>query len=500
MLNKKPIFINNQNTDFSLKRKSIVSSYDNLNRTRAYVRKTNVQGEYTDLSSFLNGDYLDPYFKNPGTRTEDCEKLSNTLYATNRIYQNVLDYLCNMYYWRYVSTPRRVRGKDTAMVVEDYKKIYNKMIEVVDGLNIEVTFPKLLLSIFKNGKVYLYTRQDNSSKSIATILLPDSYCRPTIMTQYGTTQIEFNFKFFDQFSGKDKDVIFDLFPEEFKELYAESKGTWCPLDPKYSTCISMNDAGFPTFLSIFYDIIDYKNYKLNELDRNTNGLERIVAQEIDLAAANMELPELADLHDDMSSVINNNGTTLVTSPGKIHVEQLQDERSTENKVLENAYTSIFDNAGFNNGLFVGESVEALKMSIYRDMRFVWSYVEQLVNFYNLALNNLYSFGSYQLSFKVLPLSPYNEADKLETYRNNASLGVGIVDFMVATGIKQTDIESTLELEEFLDLRNRLLPLQSSYTQSSSTTSNKDEKESADKNSSDENESGSSEESKKTDEK
>lgn len=132
----------------------------------------------------------------------------------------------------------------------------------------------------------------------------------------------------------------------------------------------MNDAGFPTLLSVFYDLIDYKNYKLNELDRNTNALERLVAQEVNLTDANMELPELADLHESMATEINGNGTTLVTSPGKVHVEQIQDERSTENKVLENAYKSIFDNAGFNNGLFLGDSVEALKASLKRDMRFV----------------------------------------------------------------------------------------------------------------------------------
>lgn len=132
----------------------------------------------------------------------------------------------------------------------------------------------------------------------------------------------------------------------------------------------MNDAGFPTFLSVFYDIIDYKNYKLNELDRNTNGLERLVIQEVDLAASNMELQELDELHESMAEVIDGNGNTLVTSPGKIHVEQIQEERSTENKILENAYKSIFDNAGFDNALFSGESVEALKASLNRDMRFV----------------------------------------------------------------------------------------------------------------------------------
>lgn len=63
------------------------------------------------------------------------------------------------------------------------------------------------------------------------------------------------------------------------------------------------------------------------------------------------------------------------------------------------------------------------------------------------------------------------------------IGIGIVDTMVATGIKQIDLESTLEMEEFLDLRERLIPLQSSYTQSSSTKGSENDKED-NKNSSD----------------
>ena len=68
---------------------------------------------------------------------------------------------------------------------------------------------------------------------------------------------------------------------------------------------------------------------------------------------------------------------------------------------------------------------------------------------------------------------------METYRANATLGVGVVDLIVASGTKQVDIESTLELEENLNLVSRLMPLQSSHVQSgatgSSSTADKDEK-------------------------
>ncbi len=366
---------------FSIKRKPITPLYENLQNTKNYLNISSRfgGGNYADLSTFYNSSYLDPYFKNPGLNNSKCIKLSNSLYSTNRIYQNLLNYLTNMYYWRYVIVPRKVKGKDTKMVESEYRVIYDKMVEVAEGLKIETTFPKLLLNIFKNGQIFLYTTGEKSSKTISTIILPNDYCKPSVMTQYGTTQVEFNIKFFDNIaSNKEiRERLFDLFPPEFKMLYQEyitNKESYpqgyMPLNPKVSTCISMNEIGFPTFLSVFYDIIDYKNYKFNEMDKSTNGLERLVIQEIDLESSGLDLVELETLHDSLAESINQNGTTLITSPGKVKVEQIQAERSQENKVLQNAYKTIYDNAGFNNELFSGDIAESLDASLKRDLSFV----------------------------------------------------------------------------------------------------------------------------------
>lgn len=477
---------------FGLKRKPIQNTYNGVAETRRYLGRTSLyarKGNTKDLSTFLNGSYLDPYFKDPENRLPECVIISDTLYSTNRIYQEVIDYLVDMYYWRTVTVPRQIKKVDGKKAVktnkEEYMKMYHKMIEVVDGFNISSHYPKILLELFKNGKVNLYATGDPASKTMGVIVLPSEYCQSSVETQHGTTQVLFNFKFFDNIAStqEEKNKVFGLFPVEFKELYDVYKQDnidWLPLNPKFSTVLSLNRIGFPTFLSIFYELIDYKNYKLNELDRNTNALERLVTQEIDLEKTGIELPEVIDLHDSIAERVDGNGTTTITSVGKLDVKQIQQELSQENKALDYAYKGIYNNAGFNYEIFGGSSTESIGISIQRDMKYVWRYVEQLVNFYNLAANNIYNFGDYQLSFRVLPISPYDEKEKLEIYRANATLGVGVVDLIVASGTKQVDIESTLELEENLNLVSRLMPLQSSHVQSgatgSSSTADKDEKD------------------------
>lgn len=480
-------------TIFSLMRKSILGTYNGIAEARRYLGRGSSYRTYStnikDLSSFLNGSYLDPYFKSPGTRLTDCITISNTLYATNRIYQELLDYLTDMFYWRTIVVPRQIKHLDGVKTKKgekaDYMKMYHKMIEIADGFNVAVNFPKILSELFRNGRVFLYASGDSASKTVSVILLPNEYCQPSVETQYGTTQVMFDFGFFDSIASTEveRQKIFELFSPEFAELYEVSKTTmsrWLPLNPKYCTTISQNGLGFPTFLSVFYDLIDYKNYKLNELDRNTNALERLVTQEIDLEKTGLELPEVEMLHSSIADIIDGNGTTTITSVGKLDVKQLQQELGQENKALTNAYKGIYDNAGFNYELFGGDAAESLNASLQRDMKYVWRFVEQIVNFYNLAANNIYNFGDYQLSFRVLPISPYDEKEKLELYRANASLGVGIVDLMVAAGIKQVDIESALELEENLNLVERLKPLQSSHVQSgnsgTSSTTKEDEED------------------------
>lgn len=87
-------------------------------------------------------------------------------------------------------------------------------------------------------------------------------------------------------------------------------------------------------------------------------------------------------------------------------------------------------------------------------------------FYNLVVNNYYEFGAYEANISMLRISPYSYAEDIETYRANASLGVGKIDYIVATGISQKNIPDQLELESYLKL-DQLKPLQSSYTQSTS---------------------------------
>lgn len=87
-----------------------------------------------------------------------------------------------------------------------------------------------------------------------------------------------------------------------------------------------------------------------------------------------------------------------------------------------------------------------------------------MSFYNVAINNLYNFKGYQAQLNMLPITHFDEKEKMDLYRSNAEYGIGRLEAIVASGTKQRDIVHKSILEDFLKLDEILKPLASSHTQ------------------------------------
>lgn len=81
------------------------------------------------------------------------------------------------------------------------------------------------------------------------------------------------------------------------------------------------------------------------------------------------------------------------------------------------------------------------------------------------MNNLYRFRPLQAEVSILPITIAKENELVKQYRENAAYGIGKIEAIVASGIKQRHIADRAKLERVLDLDNLLKPLRSSHTQS-----------------------------------
>lgn len=402
---------------------------------------------------------------------------SKQLYATNPIYASVIDYIANMYMWRYKIIPHKVYSKSKAKLRketkdEDFQLLYNLMLEAVDGLSIETKFPAMLSLLYINGAVYFTTIHDEDSMTIDTILLPDQYCRKIGETQYGTNIIQFDYSYFQNLGLTQKDLteLLKSFPKEFSTGYrryvADSQQRWQTLDAHYSSALLLNEMSIPTYFYLYGSILDYEKYQDNELERSDNLLKYLVVHTMPHYEDNLifEVDEVQAIHQSLKKIVDTGDKArLITTYGDVHVDRISENDTSENQVLSKAFAAIFNNAGFNSGLFTGDSVTALEMSLIRDKGAVWTYVQSLLNFYTIAINNWIDFKDYQVDIDILPISPYTYNDDVKIYKDNATLGVGKLDYFIASGIKQKNIQDQLNLEKFLKL-DEIIPMQTSYTQ------------------------------------
>ena len=462
---------------FKLTKAKIKEMYKDDKTIRHNVNRST--SDSTTIGSLTGTSLKSNYFISTAT-LEQPREYAKQAYVYYPVFSNIIDYLSNMYCWRYTYVPHLVKEKGNA----DYGEIYKLMGEIVDGIAIESTFPMILTEMFTIGAVYLVTTKNTSAKTITTLKMPYKYCRPSAISQFGTVIYQFDFSYFDSLglNAEELEAIFEFYPKEMKGQYdeykADARNKQCQtLDPKFAAAILLNDSGVPSKLYSLFGIIQYQEYANNELERNGQLLDKIVSHKLPTWQDKLivDIDEMSELHQSMAKVIaKNNHVRMLSTFGDIQVHSIGEDQSKENKTMENAYNAIYDNAGLNHSVFNGETVEAQKYALIRDKSLVWKYVEQLVSYYNIVINNSFNFKGYQCNLSMLPITHYDQAEMLINYKDGATLGVNKLEYIVATGVKQINLQSKLELENFLQL-DQLKPLSTSYTQSGDTeTKTKDD--------------------------
>lgn len=451
-------------TKFKITRSAIEEMYKDEQTIPRNVNQT--PNDSTSLGTLTIDTFNSNYYNVNNLST--VRQYSREAYAFYPIYAALIDSLKNMFYWRYTFYPRLVKARKKT---GDYQEIYANMAEVVDGLSIETVFPHLLGKLFVDGSLFITTVKRNGSKTIATITLPPEYCRITGVTQFGTNVFQFDFAYFDDkgFTKDQLDIIFPMYPSEMRSMYeAYKKDTnlrWQKLDPKFSAGFVLNDKSFPTYLRSLGAIMQYDQYRANELERNEQQLVKIIAHKMPTWEDKLvvEIPEMTALHKSMSKTLTRNKyVRMLTTFGDLDVLSIGEDQTKENKTLSNAYAAIYNVDGENENLYNGTTKESLEFSLRRKESIVWKYVQDLVSFYNLTINNQFNFKDYQCSLNMLPLSVYNFSTVMLQYKEGATLGASKLEYVVGLGTKQVDIPSKVALEDFLKL-NELTPLSTSYT-------------------------------------
>lgn len=484
--------LTSKNTQFSKYRGKLKDLYDDgrslLNRAGVDSRLNRLNDIYTKDSQTVFKDIL----KNPDTAAE----VSEAAYYASNPYASIIDYYKSFFYIRYTVVPNLLNQvKEKTNLIEDitnetgqnkdeYAKIYNRMTSCVEGLNLEVLFPSILEEALIKGRCGVVTEKFTSSEAILTTFLPSGYFKPIGKTQFGTKIIAFDYDYIDELkntlmgasmdkvSDTDFESVFNSLPKILREGYElyltdKNKYRWQTLDPKVATAFDFNELGIPPKLGAYPASSDYTNYKDIQLSKNVQSLDHILTHQIPtnnegelILDVDEALAVAKEMKKSVSSIPN---LKILTTFGKTDVHDLSSDKDEEITVLDGAYNAIYSSAGVDYHIFING--KTMEVSIRRDKAFIWNFLTQVNLFYNVTINNLINFKPYQCKINLLPISVQLEEKDIKQYLTNAGSGIGKLQAIVATGIKQVDLRSNYEVEQYLQLDEILKPLQSMYTSS-----------------------------------
>ena len=427
---------------------------------------------------------------NSEANTQVLIQASNFFYKYSGEYRQLIHRFAGIHKYRYVIYPRFTFDKKA-----NVKKINDKIGQYVLNSRIEETCLNTTTKALLDGCAYSYEDIKDGDKTVQQFL-PSDYCRTRTFDSFGNKIVEFNFKYFDEkYSDKNKrDLIFKQLPKEFNKLYANYKAgnnnlgdirnhNWQQLDPNYARATTFSLDGTPYFCAIFPDLLDYVAYKaMNKLSSELDLFTILVQKsEFDKDGELQVDDETMDkLSNTLAKVAKSGGCGAFTTPFTVEALKMTDRNVQKTDYVQNGLTGVYNSASlpeisFNssskNGGTAGLSASNNMTEGIFDIM-----LAQYKNWYFKKMGEI-STGKVLFDIDFLPITCFNEKDKVSIYKDQLTLVGGSVFYYFASiGINQFEIASLLSYENELGIKDMLKAPESTYTKSDKGEAGKPEKD------------------------
>ena len=421
---------------------------------------------------------------------------SNFFYTYSGEYRQLLHRFAGIQKYRNVIYPRFQFDKKA-----NVKKIHDKVGQYVLNSRIEETCLNITLKSLTDGTAYTFEEIKDGDKTVQQFL-PSDYCRTRTFDSFGNKIVEFNFKYFDEkYSDKvKKELIFKQLPKEFKKLYDDYKAGknnigettihyWQQLDPDCARATTFSLDGTPYFCAIFPDLLDYVSYKsLNKLSSELDLFTILVQKaEFDKEGNLMVDDDTMDkLSSTLAKVAKSGGCGAFTTPFTVEALKMTDRNVQKTDYVQNGLTGVYNSASLPEISFNSSSknggTAGLNASNNMTEGIFDIVLAQYKNWYFKKLGE-YAAGKVIFDIDFLPITCFNEKEKVAIYKDQLTLVGGSVFYYFASiGINQFEIASLLSYENDLGIKDMLKAPESTYTKTSKEgagTPPKDDKDKAD---------------------
>lgn len=429
------------------------------------------KAESKTYSIYTKEDYR-TYIENPKSNEVNLRNMSRYFYLVSTAYRRLCKYYAEipLLYWTVIPQTDLQKPDNPDKV----KKNYQKVLTLLNNMNMQHEFRKLLTVAWREDVAYGYIYSSTDSWFID--LLDPDYCR-IVQVEDGCLNFAFDFSYYDRRSWKLESADPDL--QRMYQLYRNDiqNMRWQLLDSKKTICIKVNDDSLtevvPPMSGIFEDLIDLLDYR--SLLRNREEIQNYV-----LLLQRVPIDDNSEGVDnfllDMDTVIQFDAKLQASVPDQVgvattpmEITPIQFKNDTpEVDLLSKATRSMFDNAGTSQMLFNSDKSGkvGLDASIHTDEMMAFEVMRQLERWVRRYIKQNVSGSKFIFNF--LDISPFNKDSFISTQRDLATIGVpNKLTLCAANGMNPLETFSAAYFEnDVMNIIDSFVPLNTSFTQSS----------------------------------
>ena len=397
--------------------------------------------------------------------------LSRNYFERGGFYWRLLMHYATLLKYTGLLIPNPSFGKNLS---ESYiTKKYYSAINFIDKANLPDLFTHIGTRVLRDGSYYGVI-QEVTDKSISILDLPIFYCRSRFKDKEGNDIIEFNVTYFDTIhDGEYRKKALAAYPANVVNWYKrwkarKVKSPWCYISTSVGICMSLIDER-PVFLNIIAAELEYEDAKDINKERDLEEIRKILVQHIPHLTDGgllFEPEEAVEMHKGAVDMMKKNENLSVLTT-YADVDAIVSKTANDNSLnsVDKALTNIYAEAGSSSQLFGTDSNLSLATSITNDMALMMVLARKLENFVTSILNEKYGNTNITFTYKILPVSFYNQKEYVEEALKLANSGYSFLLPALAMDLSQRELSNVKDLEnDVLKLKEKLLPLSTSYTE------------------------------------
>lgn len=402
------------------------------------------------------------------------QKLSRNYFYKDGFYKQIIVYYATLLKYSGLLIPNPTYGKK--LNSPNIQKRYYAAVDYVEKMDLPVFLTNCAQRALVDG-AYYGIKLDVDKNTFAILDLPAGYACSRYKDTLGNDIVEFDLSYFSTIIDKDaKNAALSTYPKFIRQAYEKwTKGKmsskWIMLPSEIGICFPFFD-GRPLFLSVIPTTIQYDKAVETEQKRDLEEIRKIIIQKIPHLADGrllFEPDEAVEMHQGTVDMMRGNeNVSVLTTYADTDAIVSKTASDANNNTLERMLQNVYSRAGVSSQLFASTGSSTLESSVKVDISLMMYLANKFARFITNTVNSIFANGNVNFKYQILPVGVQNEQKYIDEAYKLAQSGYSWLVPAVAQGFTQKEILGLKDLEnDVLKLRERFLPLASSYTQSGS---------------------------------